>query len=920
MIKEIKYNGYSANPSDYECADGDLATSLNLISEDNQLKPVFKPSLKLHCAIGERVLFIHRLPNGNVNYIIASGDLNGQFSLFSFTYPSVIENVPDTSTKVFIGTFTNYHDISCIGNTLILALESGIFYILWKDGVYSPLGNKPPFISIDFGQLHELITVSDVFNLPGRFASTYSGGRGTFGKAPETDDLAELTQSLFSLINQKIADEVTKKGFFHVPFFVRYAYRLYDGSYRWHSAPILLLNNICPPIVRYTDDGSNPGVEGRINATLYYELHRFALTYRILYDGAEQLKNWSDIVSGIDIFVSAPIYTYDQSKDIENPAKTTRSSMLLSLYDWYAFATPNPDGGRLRTPPSSVYVGHYANTINGDYVDRTESTTDNDNVIINIRQHPNFHKNIRDVASFYKIAEIKLEDIKWMQQMQSLPLLNSDLSALVTFQSLPDDYQSHHLISAKALSSYNARLHLAGISIAPPVPFPLRSCTQFSNPSDYPQAQNFTIKVYSRINGVRTLAICDTSLYSEAGIFFSPQNNFPRYIYYPDASAYKMELYINSSLNFIIPLTPHNFLNGAYYYSANFNPDPSPTNIAPEADDAALSVALANKVYYSEVNNPFNFGFGIVSCGNGQVYALSSAAKALSQGQFGQFPLYAFTSEGVWALEVSSTGTYSAKQPITRDVVINPDSITQIDSAVLFATDRGIMHISGSTAKCISDLLNTEEMFSIADLPKCDKLITIFNGKADESEQITLDDISLLPFNEFLQGCRMVYDYTNQHLIVYNPTVRYAYVYSLKSQMWGMMRSDIVDNVNSYPEALAMADGAKLVDFSNPVADNITALIITRPFKIDDPNTFKTINTIIQRGMFRSTHVQQVLYGSNDLIHWHTVWSSVDKIMRGFRGTPYKAFRLALVCKFDRGESIYGCTVVYEPRMINQVR
>ena len=89
--------------------------------------------------------------------------------------------------------------------------------------------------------------------------------------------------------------------------------------------------------------------------------------------------------------------------------------MLLSLYDWYAFATPNPDGGRLRTPPSSVYVGHYANTINGDYVDRTESTTDNDNVIINIRQHPNFHKNIRDVASFYKIAEIKLEDIKWMQ-------------------------------------------------------------------------------------------------------------------------------------------------------------------------------------------------------------------------------------------------------------------------------------------------------------------------------------------------------------------------------------------------------------------------------------------------------------------------------------------------------------------------
>lgn len=59
----------------------------------------------------------------------------------------------------------------------------------------------------------------------------------------------------------------------------------------------------------------------------------------------------------------------------------------------------------------------------------------------------------------------------------------------------------------------------------------------------------------------------------------------------------------------------------------------------------------------------------------------------------------------------------------------------------------------------------------------------------------------------------MIYDYTNQHIIVYNPAVRYAYVFSLKSKLWGMMLSDIVNNVNSYPEALAMADGNRLVDF-----------------------------------------------------------------------------------------------------------
>ncbi len=370
-----------------------------------------------------------------------------------------------------------------------------------------------------------------------------------------------------------------------------------------------------------------------------------------------------------------------------------------------------------------------------------------------------------------------------------------------------------------------------------------------------------------------------------------------------------------------VTLEQHKFLNGSFYFAGWENPKEGSSSYPTTSPLAERIIDLPNKIYTSEVNNPFHFPvLGINTVGTGTILGICAAVKALSEGQFGQFPLYAFTTEGVWALEVSVTGTYSAKQPITRDVVINPDSITQIDTAVLFATDRGIMHISGSSTQCISDILNTEDLFSIADLPKSDALINIFNEKSDESEKITLADITLLPFNEFLRGCRMVYDYTHQHIIVYNSAVRYAYVFSLKSKLWGMMYSDIVANVNSYPEAFAMAEGSRLVDFSKSNAENITALIITRPFKMDAPDSFKTINTIIQRGMFHSTHIRQVLYGSNDLIHWHVVWSSVDKNMRGFRGTPYKAYRLALVCRFDKAESIYGCTVAFEPRMTNQVR
>lgn len=144
----------------------------------------------------------------------------------------------------------------------------------------------------------------------------------------------------------------------------------------------------------------------------------------------------------------------------------------------------------------------------------------------------------------------------------------------------------------------------------------------------------------------------------------------------------------------------------------------------------------------------------------------------------------------------------------------------------------------------------------------------------------------------------------------------------MDSKQWGMMHSNIMSGLNSYPDALAMTSDNDLVNFSQPdnTIEPITALAVTRPFKIDDPNMFKTIDTIIQRGYFKSSHVSQVLYGSNDLFNWHAVWSSTDKYMRGFHGTPYKAFRLVLICKLDKSESLLGFTVQFPPRMLNKPR
>ncbi len=902
MNKDVKYNGYSAQPSDYECQDGELSLSLNLIAEDNQIKTLGQPDIILTLQEGERVLFVHSVPNQK-NYILARA---GSGSSFGVYWLKKDPTITDTTTAQYITTFDCILDITAVGNTLVFALEEGLKYLLWKDDNYMQLKNRPPFISIDFG-LYKVGTLdnSEEFTIPARCGATWSSQRGQAEKA----ELAEMTQMAYGLLNQAIVEKITSQGYFYQPFFVRYAYRMYDGTYSWHSAPILMLPTILPPFIKYSDDGTQPAAGGTLNATFTLDVPYFGLAYRILNDGEDELSNWSDLVAGIDIFVSAPIYTYDQSKDLPwRPVVTTRTILSEVSPDKEMSTSGRPT----EVVAAEVFVGHYADSLTGSYVDHTMKTGDSHS-ILNIKPHENMHRNIRSAHDFYKLAEIDIKNITVMSAMAHLKITESDLSSLVTRQTLDDDYQSHCNLVASSLYTFNSRLNLAGVKIAPAEPFPIRSCMQFGNPKGQTTTRA-RITVWTRLNGVRCYSAHTGE--AEADIWHNPASNFPRYLFYPDASAYKMEIFVSESQKYIINLTPHDFLNGAYNYmgKSGMSKVTTPTNAEPETAECATSVSVGSKIYTSEINNPFTFPvLGINTVGSGEVLGICSAAKALSQGQFGQFPLYAFTSEGVWALETTPTGTYSAKQPITRDVCINAASITQIDSSVLFATDRGIMLISGSQTQCISDVINTDYPFDVLTLPGMEKLHSML-GHDDKT------CFPIAPFSSFLKTCGMIYDYVHQHIIVFSPKHTYAYVYSLKSQQWGMLFSKIESVVNSYPEALAIDKDCNLVDFTKDGKEEISGLLVTRPLKLETPDVLKTMDTVIQRGHFRKGHVQSVLYGSRDLFNWQRVWSSKDHYLRGFRGTPYKYFRIACVTSLADDESIFGASLQFNPRQTNQPR
>lgn len=122
----------------------------------------------------------------------------------------------------------------------------------------------------------------------------------------------------------------------------------------------------------------------------------------------------------------------------------------------------------------------------------------------------------------------------------------------------------------------------------------------------------------------------------------------------------------------------------------------------------------------------------------------------------------------------------------------------------------------------------------------------------------------------------------------------------------------------------AYIEGNQLVDYSSidPQSNGnpTRGMFITRPLKLDMPDVLKTVDTIIQRGNFKYGHVKSAVYGSRDLVNWVLIFTSTDHFLRGFRGSPYKYFRIVSIFELDSTESIFGATVQFTPRFQNRLR
>lgn len=956
MIKEIKYTGYTARPSDYESPDGDLALSLNLIPDDGHIAPAVPPVIlaDLSSLAPVRLVRIH-----GDRLVVVGGDSPSLWFLprlddGAFGTPVHVRYLDDPVTR-----------ISTIGNTLILHTYDSMLYFLWKDDAYVSLGSSLPDIQLSFG----LVGHPRLWSKAGGEKIELSTdikydwapyGDGTFNDADKT----MVTGRVMAALNRFVREQTVDKGRFCHPFFIRTALRLYDGSLVCHSAPVLM----CPstfdgPLVRFmpstTSLGAGPGQYGLFNADIFLVAADIDYVWAnpmlpATPTSPRPLDVWKDIVRSVDVFVSAPIYNYDQSGEIERfVSLSAHRSRFIGRLPGGAAPEGKIEDDRMRSyvnagpDVASHYMEWPLSCLEQMYFNIHQ---DGDRTILRLpeKKDESLFSDIRDRAQFYLLHSIPLDELAY-EARSRIPVADDYLQSLTSRELMTDDYLSRDAIAADFSQEFNGRLNLAGIrrrlfrGFSPASMFAYcdRLVKEFktaSSPSigsgDLDLNASVTVTAGSVSDKVSVTVLVREGgevrrLEADSGDirlapWLSPDRtgrmSWGAWLFYPNVNAYRAIIRSSSFPDhLVVDLRPHDFLNGAYAFfpfASIRNGDHDPDAIPANAKDASVPVEIPDKLFTSEINNPFFYPLtSRNTIGTGRILGIATAARALSQGQFGHFPLYAFTDSGVWALETSATGSYSAKQPITRDVCVNPAAITQIDSSVLFPTARGIMMVSGSQTQCITDVIDTPRPFDCLTLPGMRELHARLGHPADTC-------LPTAPFGRFLSGCGMLYDYVHQRIILFNPAHTYAYVYSFRSQAWGMIYSDIAAGVNSYPETFAVDSSGRLVDYSrdDPDARALPALLVTRPLKLDAPDILKTVDTVIQRGNFRKGHVQSALYGSRDLFNWHLVWSSRDHYLRGFSGTPYKYFRIALLTTLDPGESISGASLQFTPRLTGRPR
>lgn len=574
---------------------------------------------------------------------------------------------------------------------------------------------------------------------------------------------------------------------------------------------------------------------------------------------------------------------------------------------------------------SSQYAG-YIRIPAGKLLSFTGDFSDSSNIVQAVLPHftsEEFSQKLTEQNNFYIWGEYPLANLKagWT----TIEPDGRDLTAIETYERIPDDNHSHYKRNAFSLFTYNSKLHLGNIE------------EELWGGSCLERMRGYVQDVYSESPAKAAPSSCRVvvslvkngeSVKVDSGWGESLRHPYPGWLFYPDTDAVSAVLYWRTKLTgggysyqkTPVSLTKHKYLEGAYWYPASqgvqyleCSEDEACTEIQSKI------VSYPNKLYASETDNPIVFPTTQrLSIGSGTILALSTTSTAFSQNPYGRSALQVFCTDGVWELELSDTGRYISKNPTSRDVLSNVESVTMLDQATSFVTASGLKMLTGQGVRSIDDALvgfNVSE--SNPDIQVPVRVVAERHGL--EAPILTDEKVSA----ELMQEARIAYDYVHNVLHVFvQLNAKWHYVLDIASGEWSMqvLPYSVMAVVPDYPNTLLQASNGTLYRYGDtPSTDEQKGhyeigYALTRPLSLGDPLARKMLCDLraIADKTTSDSAVMVAVYASNDRLKWYPL-----KSLKAFSA---KWYRLLIVTHFNELDALSGVVLQHVARFGNKLR
>lgn len=794
-IKRIQLRGISRAPSDRLTEDGGVAESLNVQIDNTEAAPIVQPK-----DVSEKWEFPNNL---KVDYAYIHKTAN--FERLIIVADHQIGYVRDGEVVNFLALelSESVSDITSMGNTLVISTTGKMLYVLWKDGEYISLGSQVPFPQIKLTSVYEDVSYDTL-------TWSYTAGQGgeyfwsdhipaasewdadsADGKTHTNAAILRLLRYINAEIDRVMSDSTNKSLFFQ-RIFVRYTATLYDGS-KLSSIPVLLgaigQHDISLEVFTKVYDVTGALISANTEAEVEV---KGAFKIKAVLTNLEELQRWTDVIQYIDFYASSG-----------TPLPFNRLSSSI-------------------TPPS--VVTEQGSTGTGT----TTETTSSCKIKFNVKDDT-ADRLLQDSALTYLVKRISVHPADGSsaltEEMQSLvngiTIGKPEVAEGETQEVLTEDDMKHYFSSAQRHITYNnSLLLLQPESILAYTYEWLNNEIESEPTSTFVTTTNYeAIFLLKGDNGEDKIARKSfTSADFNASWYASNKYSFQ---VFPDSRCYKLIVKATRTqrIGYFVSMAqtkyaelemlPHPYLDCAYHY-AGYNKtlwELCTLDEMPEVPQGLSSVDdRQNYLFMSEMNNPFFFPTERKYAFSSAVIGAAVATFALSQGQFGQFPLYVFTEDGIYAMQVADDGSIMTSKPLSRDVCINPASIVSIDQAVVFLAQDGVKLLRGS------DVVNISPYMLRQAQPVGANQTTIIG--ATEFSDLLPAITEAEQFMSFMKKAKPEYDYAGKRIIFFSSEEKgYQYIYSFNTQTWHKSTyesKDIPIPLNSYPELLVLTQGTKM--------------------------------------------------------------------------------------------------------------